>query len=404
MKILWVKSDFLHPTNRGGQIRTLEMLKCLHRRHEIHYVAFEDSKNPEGLARASEYCSRAYPVRHSVPPHGSLGFAGQLLQGFISPVPVAVQRYTSKRMKRQIETLLAAEKFDSLVCDFLFPAPNIPDISRCVLFQHNVESIIWQRHVEQATNAAKRAYLRVQWRRMEAFEGAVCRRAGHIVAVSSADRESMRRLFGAKCVSAVDTGVAMSYFSPQAAGGPKERTIFADLIFTGSMDWLPNTDAVQFFVAEILPHIRKERPKCRVIIAGRRPTSAIRGLSERDSGIEVTGTVPDVRPYLWGSTISIVPLRIGGGTRLKIFEAMAAKTAVVSTSIGAEGLPVIDGQHIAIADEPEVFARRCLDLLGDAQKRRQMADQACELVSSRFSWDRIAREFESALEAGPRPN
>ncbi len=404
MKILWVKSDFLHPTNRGGQIRTLEMLKCLHRRHEIHYVAFDDGTNPEGLARSSEYCFRAYPIRHSVPAHGSIRFAGQLLHGLVSPVPVAVQRYKSERMKRQIERLLAAERFDSLVCDFLFPAPNIPDVSRCVLFQHNVESIIWQRHVEQAKSASKRAYLRLQWRRMEAFEGAVCRRAGRIIAVSPADRESISRCFGAERVSSVETGVDVAYFSPQASAGPIERLIFADLIFTGSMDWLPNIDAVQFFAAEILPHIRKERPNCRLIIAGRRPASAIRDVAERDSAIEVTGTVPDVRPYLWGSTISIVPLRIGGGTRLKIFEAMAAKVPVVSTSVGAEGLPVTNDEHIAIADEPELFARRCLDLLGDARKRQQMTDQAWELVSTRFSWDRIGREFESAIEAGPRPN
>lgn len=144
MKILWVKSDFLHPADRGGQIRTLEMLKCLHTRHEIHYVAFDDGQNLEALERSSEYCSRAYPVRHSVPPHRSPRFLGQLVHGLVSPVPVAVKRYTSPRMQRQIWALLEQQKFDKLVCDFLFPAPNIPDISRSVLFQHNVESVIWQ--------------------------------------------------------------------------------------------------------------------------------------------------------------------------------------------------------------------------------------------------------------------
>src|SRR2546423_1404173 len=106
MKILWVKSDFLHPADRGGQIRTLEMLKCLHRRHEIHYVAFDDGKTPEGLERSSEYCHRAYPVPHLVPPHNSLRFKGQLLQGLASPVPVAVKRYTSARMRQHIKELL----------------------------------------------------------------------------------------------------------------------------------------------------------------------------------------------------------------------------------------------------------------------------------------------------------
>jgi glycosyltransferase involved in cell wall biosynthesis len=118
----------------------------------------------------------------------------------------------------------------------------------------------------------------------------------------------------------------------------------------------------------------------------------------------VTGTVPDVRPYLWGSSVSVVPLRIGGGTRLKIFEAMAARVPVVSTSVGAEGLPLKSGKDIAIADCPEHFARCCLDLLADADLRRHRTNQAWELVSSRFSWEAVSRRFEWALKAGPRPN
>jgi glycosyltransferase involved in cell wall biosynthesis len=399
MKILWVKTDFLHPTTRGGQIRTLEMLKALHRRHEIHYVAFDDG-NSEGVRRSGEYCSRAYPVSHSVPPRRSMRFAGQLVRGLISRVPVSVARYVSPRMMRQIEELLTQQKYDSLVCDFLFPAPNIPDISRAVLFQHNVESTIWRRHVEEAGNEAKKIYFGLQARRMLAFEREVCRRAGHIVAVSDIDREAMRKLFGAERISAVATGVDIHYFAPPLTSAERK----ADLIFVGSMDWLPNIDAVQYFAAEVLPLIHKERPDCRVIVAGRKPTSALEELARREPSIILTGTVPDVRPYLWGSTVSIVPLRIGGGTRLKIFEAIAAKLPVVSTSVGAEGLPLEEGAHIRIADTPELFAQRCLELLADRAQRREMVDRAWELVSSRFSWEAVTRDFEAALEGGPTPN
>ena len=399
MKILWVKSDFLHPTNRGGQIRTLEMLKCLHRRHEVHYVAFDDSGNPEGLKRSSEYCTHAYAVPHVVPPRRSVRFAGQLVQGLVHPLPVSVQRYTSGRMKRQIEFLLQEEKFDSLVCDFLFPAPNIPDISRAVLFQHNVESVIWRRHMEQAGNRAKRAYFGLQARRMEAFERDMCRQAGKVVAVSAVDSQTFADLFGVRDVSAVQTGVDIGYFEPPSHAEPK-----AELIFVGSMDWLPNIDGVQYFASEILPLIRKERPDCRVVIAGRRPTQAIQEMGKQDKAIIVTGTVPDVRPYLWGSAVSIVPLRIGGGTRLKIFEAMAAKLPVVSTTIGTEGLPVTDSKHIAIADSQELFAQRCLQLLADADRRKNMAAEAWDLVARQFSWDAVTREFEDMLQAGPKPN
>ncbi|HEX4807928.1 MAG TPA: glycosyltransferase [Bryobacteraceae bacterium] len=398
MKILWVKSDFLHPTNRGGQIRTLEMLKCLHHRHEVHFIAFDDGKNPEGLRRSSEYCSRAYAVPHSVPPRRSLRFAGQLVEGLVSRLPVSVRRYTSGRMKRQIQSLLEQNRFDSVVCDFLFPAMNIPDLTRTVLFQHNVESIIWRRHVEQASGPAKRAYFRLQARRMEILERAVCRQAGQIVAVSDVDRDTMRDMFGIERVAAVPTGVDLEFFAPPALAQVK-----ADLVFVGSMDWMPNIDAMRYFASDILPLIRKGRPNCRIAIAGRKPGSAIQDLGRRDPNIIVTGTVPDVRPYLWGSTVCVVPLRVGGGTRLKIFEAMAAKLPVVSTSIGAEGLPVEDGAHILIADSAELFAQRCLELLNDAEKREELAGRAWQLVSSRFSWEAIAREFETILVNGPRP-
>jgi polysaccharide biosynthesis protein PslH len=399
MKILWVKTDFLHPTTRGGQIRTLEMLKALHRRHEIHYVAFDDGADPEGPRRSSEYCSRAYLVAHAVPPKPSVRFAGQLLRGVISPLPVAVERYVSRRMKSRIQTLLTQEKFDSLVCDFLFPAPNIPDMARAVLFQHNVESIIWQRHAQEARGPAKKAYFRLQARRMQQFEAGVCRRAGHIVAVSEVDAAAMRQLFGAERISSVATGVDIDYFSPPPKPDPK-----GDLIFVGSMDWLPNIDAVQYLAAEILPRIHKERPECRVIVAGRRPAPSLQELARREPRILLTGTVPDVRPYLWGSTVSIVPLRIGGGTRLKIFEAVAARLPVVSTSVGAEGLPLEDGKQILLADTPETFASACLRLLADGARREQIAREAWEFVAGQFSWDAVTRAFEAALENGPRPN
>jgi glycosyltransferase involved in cell wall biosynthesis len=169
------------------------------------------------------------------------------------------------------------------------------------------------------------------------------------------------------------------------------------------MDWMPNIDAMRYFTYAVLPLIRKERPNCRLAIAGRKPGTAIQEMARRDPNIIVTGTVPDVRPYLWGSTVCVVPLRVGGGTRLKIFEAMAARLPVVSTSIGAEGLPVEDGVHICIADSAELFAQRCLDLLNAEDKRKQLANRAWELVSSQFSWEAVAREFETILVNGPRP-
>jgi glycosyltransferase involved in cell wall biosynthesis len=170
------------------------------------------------------------------------------------------------------------------------------------------------------------------------------------------------------------------------------------------MDWLPNVDGVLYFVREVLPIIRRKRPDCSVAIVGRIPPPKISELAANDKRIQVTGTVPDIRPYLWGGSVSIVPLRIGGGTRLKIYEAMAAKIPVVSTTVGAEGLTVNPPDDIRIGDTPEEFAAQCLDLLDDVQARIRGATNAWEMVNANFSWDQVSRCFERVMESGPKMN
>jgi glycosyltransferase involved in cell wall biosynthesis len=151
------------------------------------------------------------------------------------------------------------------------------------------------------------------------------------------------------------------------------------------------------FAREILPLIRQQRPQCTVAIVGRKPSTSILALAQNDPLIQVTGTVPDVRPYLWGSAVSIVPLRIGGGTRLKVYEAMAAGVPVVSTTIGAEGLDVTHCDNIRLADNPEAFAAECIDLLDDRTGAERMAAYALEHVAAHFSWDSVTRDFEDIL-------
>jgi glycosyltransferase involved in cell wall biosynthesis len=391
MKLLWVKTDFLHPTTRGGQIRTLETLRRLHRNHEVHYVAFDDPAQPEGLARSSEYCTKAYPVAHRVTDKTSPAFAVQLAAGLFARLPVAVSRYRSAAMRRQVEDLLGQQKFDSVVCDFLFPALNIPRLDACVLFQHNVESMIWKRYVDHAAGL-KRLYFALQAKRMLAYEGEVCRSVRKVVAVSEADAETMGRLYGIARAYATPTGVDLDYFARPDASGK-----LADLVFLGSMDWMPNIDGVTWFVREVLPLIHRQRPDCTLAIAGRRPSAEVTRLADSDKRIDVTGTVPDVRPWLFGSLVSIVPLRVGGGTRLKIYEAMAAKAPVVSTAIGAEGLDVSDGENIYIANSPQLFAERCLALLDSAAERERLSAAAWNLVASKYSWDVAARIMEQLL-------
>ncbi len=397
MRILWVKTDFLHPTTRGGQIRSLEILKRLHARHEIDYVAFDDTQDGEGPRRSAEYCARPFPLRHATARKGTPAFAGEVALGLFSSLPVTLRRWRSGPMRRRIRSLLSARRYDRLVCDFLAPAPNLPELSRWVLFQHNVESEIWRRRADRAPDPARRLYLRLQENRMRRFEGRACREAGRVVAVSRRDADTLRTLYGATRVSVIPTGVDVERFTPPGAA-PRA----ADLVFVGSMDWFPNVDGVSYFVREILARIRARRPGCTLAIVGRSPGWSIRALAAGDPGILVTGTVDDVRPYLWGSGVSIVPLRIGGGTRLKIYEAIAAGVPVVSTTIGAEGLDEVSSpKTIRLADDSQAFADACVELLEDREARARQAAAGLALVRSRCSWEAAARVFEEILERCP---
>jgi sugar transferase (PEP-CTERM/EpsH1 system associated) len=393
MKILWAGPNFLHPATKGGQIRTLGILRQLSRRHEVHYVAFEDPAHPDAAASACEYSARAYPIQHAVADKRSVQFAAEAAGALFSRLPLAVSRFQSPALRRKVEELFDRESFDRIVVDFLAMAPSCPDLGRSVLFQHNVETMIWRRRAEHARGVLRKLYFSLQARRMFDYERAACRASGHIIAVSKADAELMRSMFGVCNVTEVPTGVDIEYFAR-----PAHNPQVAELVFVGSMDWLPNVDGVTYFVQEVLPLIRRRRPECKFAIVGRTPPESILKLGRTVPGVLVTGTVKDVRPYLWGASVSVVPLRIGGGTRLKIYEAMAAGLPVVSTNVGAEGLEVHPPNDIRIADDPKDFAGHCLELLEDERASRQMAARALEMVASNYSWERVAGLFARVLE------
>ena len=396
MKILWVNPNFLHPTTKGGQIRTLEILRHLHLWHEVHYAALAHLDAPEGPRQAGAYSTRSYAFPHSAPDKGSTAFLGQLARGLFSSVPLAVSRFYSPALARCVRELIERENFDRLVCDFLVAAPHFPELRRAVLFQHNVETVIWRRHAEFAGDPLRKIYLGLQAERMYRFERQACRRAGTIVAVSPVDAQTMRKMFGVTRVHEIPTGVNLDYFTPVSPSPP-----VADLVFLGSMDWQPNVDGVKGFLRDVWPRILSRRPQTTFAIVGRDPPAEIRAFAERDSRILITGTVPDVRPYVWGAKVAVVPLRIGGGTRLKIYECMAARVPVVSTHVGAEGLEVAHPENIRLADAPDAFAGQCFELLESEAGRARMAEAAWQLVSSKFSSERVARRFEEILKAAP---
>jgi glycosyltransferase involved in cell wall biosynthesis len=228
---------------------------------------------------------------------------------------------------------------------------------------------------------------------MEAYERQVCRRVRRVIAVSEPDAQVFRRDYGAPDVGTIATGVDVDYFQGNAGG----ETPATDLVFVGSMDWMPNIDGVRWFVSKVLPLIHTRRPQTTVAIVGRQPSPDITALGQRDARILITGTVPDVRPWLHGAKASIVPLRIGGGTRLKIYEAMAARVPVVSTTIGAEGLDVTHGQNIVLADTPEALAASCHELLENRAERDRIARCGFEHVAAKYGWDAVTSAFERMI-------
>jgi sugar transferase (PEP-CTERM/EpsH1 system associated) len=395
MRILWLNTEPLHPLDKGGKIRTYQMLKRIKREHEVTYVSFAGADNHETSERWSEYCHRLVTVPRRERPKTGLHFYRDLILNLVSSLPYAIQKYRSSALRRTIERELRLGDFEIVICDFLASSINLPPaLSRpSVLFQHNVESTIWRRHYETQTHSFKREFFRSQWRRMLKYEKAACAEFDAVVAVSKVDRNLMLQEFGLSDVYEVPTGVDTDFFRPRSSAARA-----SELVFTGSMDWMPNEDAILYFTREILPRIELAVPDVTLRIVGRNPSKRLAALAASNSRIIITGRVEDVRTHINQAAASIVPIRIGGGTRLKIFEAMAMEKPVISTSIGAEGLPVRDGEELLLADTPEDFAASVIGVLTDAHLAKTLGQQARKSVCERFGWESAAVRFMEVCE------
>jgi sugar transferase (PEP-CTERM/EpsH1 system associated) len=395
MNILWIKTELLHPIDKGGKIRTYNMLKELKRDHRITYVTLDDgTADSSARERAYEYCHDLVCVPHEQREKFTAGFYAELFSNLLSPLPYAIKKYASHELRQEISR--RAGDCDVVVCDFLAPSANVPaNLGKpTLLFQHNVEAMIWKRHYEVQNNPLKKAYLFAQWKKMRAFERRMCRSFDSVVAVSQEDSEQMQREYGAKNIFDVPTGVDTEFFRPSGV----EKSAPHNLVFTGSMDWLPNEDAIRYFTEQIMPRIKSQIPNVTLTVVGRNPYSSLVELAKNDDSIIVTGRVDDVRPYMERAAAYVVPLRVGGGTRLKIFEAMAMEKPIVSTTIGAEGLPVTDGAELLLANTPEAFAAAVVRILRDSDRANELGQRAAKLVRAEFGWQKVAERFASICE------
>lgn len=396
MKILWLKSDFLYPADTGGKIRSYNILRRLAGDHEVSYLCLTDEPpTAEEVDHLKSFCKRVDYIHFKPERKFSPEFYLALIGNLFSSRPYVINKYRNREIADEIKKRVAAGEVDVVLCDFLEMSVNLENITGVpmVLFQHNVETEIWRRHFETSENPLKKGYLYIDYQRFYRYERSACARFDDVLVVSEADGKLLREKYDVRHTTVIPTGVDIGYFRPNP-----DQIEPNSIIFVGSMDWLPNQDAVDYFVGEIYPRIKAKAADASFYIVGRRPPERIMNLARQDSSIIVTGTVDDIRPYVDTARVYVVPIRIGGGTRIKIYEALAQKKAIISTTIGAEGLPLEDGKHIIIADDPNDFAEAVVKIMNDDKLNTSISENGYSLVTEKYSWEKVAADFSRALK------
>jgi sugar transferase (PEP-CTERM/EpsH1 system associated) len=394
MRILWVKSGGLVPLDHGGKIRSFHLASVLSQSNDVSLFTFYQPTPNDAHAALIKIFSDVICVPLTVPAQNS--FSEYLAYGknLFSTRPYSLTKYCQPHVAEKLRKHLQEKNYEVIICDFLLTAGVIPwDMpGKRVLFTHNVEAQIWKRHFQVARNPVWKAACYREFKTMARIERLYLQRAEHVLAVSEADRELFSSFLAPSKISVVPTGVDVDYFQP--VPDLEERNT---LVFTGSMDWLPNEDGIIYFVEKVLPIVRQQIPEAALWVVGRRPSDRLKKLAESDSRIKVTGTVDDIRPYMAKASVYVVPLLVGGGTRLKIFEAMAMGRSIVSTTIGAEGLPVESGRDIILADDADAFARQIVTLLNNPQRTQELGRAARLLVERNYSWNSVGQSLMETL-------
>lgn len=402
MNILLLAPWLPWPAHDGARIRMLETARFLSRRHTVFLIAPTYTDGERDLATKLE--SDGISV-HAVPvPDGSLARLKRMCAGLVAGKAPIQAFHRNHAIAQCISNLTEQVDFQIVQIEFSFLSHYLRAIRgasrpRTILSMHNVESLRFERELQFSAWNARRLvvladrYLFPRWeqRAVQSFDG--------VVAVSEAEATWIRRHAPRVNVKLVPNGVDVDFFRPHPA-----TNLAQTVVFTGSMDYPPNIDAVLWFADAILPIARTRLPQLRFVVAGRRPPLEIRALAARP-GILITGEVEDIRPYLAEAFAMVVPLRSGGGTRLKILQAMAMARPVISTTLGAEGLGVCAGEHLLIADEPERFADS-IAALADSQSAQRIAEAGRRFAVARYDWQQCLRGLEDLYHtvlSGSRP-
>lgn len=312
-----------------------------------------------------------------------------------SILPFSVKMRYAPVVKERLESYLAENPVDMIICDSIYRALNIPleFKGKKILFEHNIESMIIKRYSDAEKNIFKRIFAYIEYLKLKAFQKRVWKKFDACIVCSEIDKKILKDESGHENVFVINNGVDISYFTPNSL-----LTTPDSIVYTGQIGWHPNEDAVMHFARDIYPLIKERNPDVKFWVVGERPSRRIKSLAERDNSIIVTGFVDDVRSFMEKASVFVVPLRIGGGTRLKILEALSMQKAVVSTSVGCEGLDLKDNEHILIKNDPAEFACAVSELLKNESLRASLGSNGRKLVEERYDWGMVFKDLNKIIK------
>lgn len=393
LSVAIVDEELPYPPNSGKRIRTLNLVLRLSRRHNITYICHRNSNRSEvdeGTRVFKDHGIETLVADRSIPSKTGLGFYARAFLNLFSHLPYSVATHCSRPLRRLVQRHARHQAVDLWQCEwtpYAAALDGLPSTRRLVI-AHNVESLIWQRYGEVEQNPLKRWYIKRQWLKYRRFERKVVSEVDHMVAVSHTDAALFRDEFGAQRVEVVDNGVDTTYFYP--TGQPRKPR---QILFLGSLDWRPNLDAVQLLLNHIFPAVLSQEPSAECYIVGRNPPDWLKQKCRGSPRVSLHGNVDDVRPYLTGCQVLAIPLRVGGGSRLKILEALACGTPVVTTPVGAEGLVLEAGKHLVVAEVEQMAEEIVACIRNPAAAATRAAAGRCRILE-RYDWDYMADRLE----------
>ncbi len=401
MRVLFLSQIVPYPPHGGVLQRGYNVIRQLGQHAEVHLLAFvhpEALPTPETLAESRVELSRFCRSVEYFPIWAKKSAAHKVLALSVSVVsgqPFGAIAHRSAAFRQRIEAVVRQQPFDIVHVDTIglagFVDLDAPPAAT-VLTHHNIESMLMARRAEVEPGRAARTFLRREAAKLDAAERRLSPRFDVNIVMSENDGESLRALAPAAKTRVVANGVDTEYFTPaEDCGAPV-------LIYGGGMNMFANRDAVLHFLREVWPIVKAAEPAVRFLAVGQDPPPELTALAAQDSRIVVTGYVADIRPYIAQATVYVVPLRVGGGTRLKVLDAMAMGKALVSTTLGCEGLAVTAGEHLLVADTPADFAAAVVALLGDRARRAELGRAARRLVERDYAWPAIGRQLLTAYD------